>query len=76
MYDSVSYERMLVRCGGLRESILRPFLSFIHVNDSQNSASDPFSVYYADDINALARRKDMDERAHNLTNTWLTVSDW
>ena len=76
LYDGVSSELLLVKCGVPQGSILGPLLFLLNVNDLPNAATNLFSVLYADDTNMFASGKDMNNLVSNLNSTLLTVSDW
>ena len=74
VYDDVSSERMPVKCGVPRGSILGPLLFLIYVNHLPNAATNLFPVPYVDDTNMFATDKDIDNLVSNLSKTLLNVS--
>ena len=76
VYDEVSSELMLVKCGVPQGSILGPLLFLLYVNDLPNATTNLFSVLYADDTNMFATGEDIDYLVSNLNKTLLNVSDW
>ena len=48
----------------------------LYVNDLPNTATNPFSVLFADDTHMFASSKDTNNLVSNLNSTLFTVSDW
>ena len=76
MYGKVSSDKKVVTCGVPQGSVLGPLLFLLYVNDIANISDKLYSILFADDTNAIAIGKDLNELIETVNKELQKVVTW